>query len=60
MTNAKKPRCLIPRRTARLIIGNALYVMRETILPVLGELLAGLLLIGGAAIFFPLLLLSFA
>ena len=54
------PRCLVSRRSLRRLSDNALYDLRHAVLPVLGELIAGILLIGGAAILLPLLLLSFA
>lgn len=50
---------MIPARPVRRIAGNALYDLRYTVAPILGELIAGVLLIGGAALL-PVLLLMFA
>lgn len=53
------PRCMIPARPVRRLAANALYDLRNTVAPLLGELIAGILLVGGAALL-PVLLLMFA
>ena len=50
---------MVPDRSLRRLCGDALYDLRHVVLPVLGDLIAGLLLIGGAAIIVPLILLMF-
>lgn len=54
------PRCLVAAHPARLLAANLLYDIRNHVLPILGELLAGVLLIGGAAVLVPLILLALA
>lgn len=54
------PRCLVAAHPARLLAGNLLFDLRHVVLPVLGELLAGVLLIGGAAVLVPLIMLALA